>query len=460
MVGSPDGSYCRRRPYLTGVAGLLTGLAGCTGTDGLPTRGTTNTASDRRTATTTTEQSGSDDRKTLYVSPDGDADATGARDDPLGSIQTAFERARPGVTVHALAGEYREAVRTVRSGTADAPITLTGPREAVFRGNPDADHAFGLHIEHSHVHLRGMTFDGFHDPANPDSSEAYITSLITARHTPRSPDGYHRNLVIKPDAIGNSLRAAVHVMYSEQVEIGEFEVVGPAGLAMLEFGDDRNHNGEIVYVGTAPGDLAHSGTSSNFDGEPDRTNNVHVHHIDNSAGHPHAELVDIKPGSHDVLVEYCTDGGGGAEYTLPGAPPTSESVIHVGGRKNTIRWNVVANSNGQGVQVQAWGAAHPDRYREQQGTTYPDSLVDQGRENSIYGNRITGSRGLGIQYPFVYTDDGETELVEGYGPDAQAVVCGNDIESEAHGTPEKSCSDSVPTTDRIGRLGGDSPWSG
>ena len=85
------------------------------------------------------------------------------------------------------------------------------------------------------------------------------------------------------------------------MEIGEFNVIGPAGLQYL-LGSQQGWFGEIVYLGTFLGDM------HRYDGIGiDQPNGIHGHQIDNSAGHPHSELVDAKLRTHDRTIEYCTD---------------------------------------------------------------------------------------------------------------------------------------------------------
>lgn len=71
-------------------------------------------------------------RSDLYVSPAGQSGASGARDAPLASVQEALDRAAPGTTVHLAPGVYRQRVRFKEGGTAGFPVTLEGPRDAVF----------------------------------------------------------------------------------------------------------------------------------------------------------------------------------------------------------------------------------------------------------------------------------------------------------------------------------------
>lgn len=396
-------------------------------------------------------------RRTLhYVDPDGSDDNPGTESDPLATIQRALERARPGDTIQVLPGKYkpRGGVQTVRAGTADEPITITGPPDAVF--NADGPFEFN----HSHVHLTGLTFDGLYDPTNPQDPDSYSWALLEVNetfheriksgdHRPESVDeeNYLRNIVVKPHAVGNCLADFIKVHWSKNVEIGEFEVIGPAGVKYL-YGDASGHNGEVVYLGN----------SADKGWPTDETSDVHVHHIDNSKGYPHAELVDVKSGCHDVLIEYCTDGGGAGAFVLDGHDPTDETAFALSGRDITLRWNVVENSNGQAVEVGTWGVVHPDDFERQKGVPFPDELLDSGRANSIYGNRFTDAAGLAVQYPIVYPDDGEPSIAEEYGPDDQAHVCGNVVDGPTHGTPDTECPTEIPEAETIGHLGGDSPW--
>ncbi|MEU1226080.1 hypothetical protein [Streptomyces sp. NPDC005828] len=98
-------------------------------------------------------------------------------------LQSALAGARPGRTVRLAAGEYRGAFVTQRAGTASAPITLTGPPDAVLVNDGPSgtapscptpgggwDSGYGLWLiaaEHIDIKegtsngvIRGNTFDG------------------------------------------------------------------------------------------------------------------------------------------------------------------------------------------------------------------------------------------------------------------------------------------------------------
>lgn len=425
------------------------------------------------TATADGQPGGSDRRSpahrdTIFVGPDGSRGASGARDDPVASIQEGFERAGPGQTVHALPGRYHERVETVRPGEPGEPIVLTGPPEAVFVGGDETLRPEPLKILHSHVHVLGLTFDGLQDPDHPErvskdapGGSSYAGGNVQVNPFARGGEdafpGYVRDVKVKPHAVGNVLGAMINVFFAHDVEIGEFQVIGPGGVQHLK-GDREGHNGEVVYLGTPPDKFGGSGTDVSG-ATVDESSGIHVHHVDNSQGHPHAELVDVKAGCTDVSIEYCTDLGGAGRYVLPGHDSTAETAFHLGGSDTTLRWNVVEDSHGQAVEVGSWGATHPERFEELKGFPFPEAAFDSGRNNAIYGNRFSGNAGMTIRYPIVYPEDGPSHVAEGYGPDAQRVVCGNEFDGETHGEPGASCPDSVPQAETIGHLGGDSPWA-
>jgi hypothetical protein len=82
---------------------------------------------------------------------------TGTKQTPFGTIQAALLVAQPGDVVLVRTGTYTEAIRTVRHGSAGAPITLraddaSGPVVITIRGTV-------LQIDHSFVVVEKMTFD-------------------------------------------------------------------------------------------------------------------------------------------------------------------------------------------------------------------------------------------------------------------------------------------------------------
>lgn len=443
----------RRVLNLLGTVGAIN-VAGCVTGQSAPD--SSRTSSDRESSTPTTDTTLTQDQaEPIYVAPeDGDSGGRGTRNDPFHTISKGFEVAEPGETIVAMPGRYTQGAETVRPGEPENPITLTGPPEAVFVGGNSPSGWPGLAIRHSHIHLTGLTFDGLQDAENRASVESYSpwNIVIVPYRPPKANAGRPRTITdvtITPHGVGNVLGNCIHLFHCESIEIGEFEVIGPAGIKHLH-GDVQGHHGEIIYIGTPPGRW-----DKLWNGYPDRPRNIHIHHIQNSTGFQHTELVDAKAGSSNVLIEYCTDTGGSGAYKLhEDKPPSDEAAFGLRGANLTLRWCVIENGHGAGVHI---GNAS---FRKDDGK--PDTHVDldrfdldylPGTENSVYGNRILDNTGLAVAFQSIRHDADFDN-----GPGVQEVICGNTVNGETMGDPTKSCPESIPAGDGIGHLGGESPW--
>lgn len=85
--------------------------------------------------------------ETYRVSPDGTSDYY---------ISRALDLAQPGDTVFLEDGNYtghwdQGAIRTVRDGTEDMPITIEGSANAVIKGSMSGR---AVHVLHNYIHLR------------------------------------------------------------------------------------------------------------------------------------------------------------------------------------------------------------------------------------------------------------------------------------------------------------------
>jgi hypothetical protein len=241
-------------------------------------------------------------------------------------------------------------------------------------------------------------------------------------------------VVIAPYAIGNSQEALINTARLKNCEFGPFKVIGPAGVEYL-YGDEKSHVGEIIYLGN-PLQVYEDRADGYFWDDYDNTRNIHIHHIDNSEGYHHAEMVDCKDGTENVTIEYCTDGGGSQNND----EITPKSIL-MRGHNCTVRWNRLANGFGNGIQA----------YKPGQPQLFPEFGFDEevlnriATDNEFYGNEIYDFEGLAIAL------DDETR-------DAQRHICGNEIRGETNGDPEKVCPEELPEGDGIGHTGGDSPW--
>jgi hypothetical protein len=418
------GALSRRRVLAVLSAAGGTVVAGCN--------------SERSTETQTTSE-------TIHVATDGDDSNPGTEDNPMESIRTAVSEAGPGQTVYVHPGEYFEFVEFRNDGEPDAPITLTGPPDAVLKPPTDVDYGC-IGVGANHIHITGLTITGLYNPEEPKNAESYTPGhLVTLNTWAEDNDDYLEGLVVSPHAIGNAGGALINSVMLKNCEIGGFEVVGPAGAAWLFDDEEGGHYGEFVYLGTA----VDNRTERGYD-EYDRTRNIYVHHINNSAGHPHAELVDIKEGASNVTVEYCTDAGG-----VQSEDSYTSSSITLGGYDCTIRWNVIQNAFGQGIEVGPWGyLSNPEEFLGEPVTDFDYKL---GKENAIYGNVFTGNKTDAIDFIRESWQPWEENNPQ---PGDQRALCGNLYDGYSDVSPSASCSTALPSSDGVGHLGGESPWNG
>jgi hypothetical protein len=397
---------------------------------------TSEAATETEETTTEAEETPTEELATIYVAPDGDDENAGTEDNPMATIQAALESVQPGQTIHLKPGEYPGPVLTETSGEADDPITITGSKDAVITPSEEAeeDHWNPIVLQHSHYRLTGITIDGLQNPDAPEEVDSYVTRLLKVSPEPESSE-YVEDVVVAPHGIGNSQTQLINVIRAKDCEFGPFEIIGPAGVEYLH-GDKESHQGEVLYLGT-PLQTYADGADGYFWDEYDESRNIRVHHIDNSDAYHHSEIVDCKDGTRNVTIEYCTDAGGSKNNE-----PFSIQSIHMRGHDCTVRWNRLADGAGNGIEVYKPGS--DELYPE---FGFDEAVVDRiATDNEIYGNEIHGFEKKAIAF------DEETA-------DAQQHVCGNDIEGETSGTPEKECPDSLPEGDAVGHTGGESPYS-
>lgn len=329
-------------------------------------------------------------------------------DETFDSIQQALDEAAPGDTVIVPPGRYRERVTTTRSGTADDPITITGPESATLCGAPNKYSI--MRIYHSHIHLTGLTVDGLQTPDKPDQLSSYVEGqLIQTRPSPSS-DEYLQDIAFRSLQIGHSRESLIGLERTVGAEIGPCTITGHAGADYL-LGDAESRNGELFYVGTSHSNL---GTSWHPWTALDETRDVRIHHIDNSAGHAHAMAVDMKEGTRNITAEYITDRNAG-HVGIDATPGSVSFKSH----NSTVRWCDFAE-----MPVAA---------------EFAPALSDQ----EVYGNDLYGCRIHDVdEEPIAVTSD-QTSL------DEQGTLCGNRIEG-ADGYQPTVCPAEIPTSETVG----------
>ena len=445
MNSEPSSGRPNRRTLLATIGALGTGgLAGCSGDGGesepndggesepSETPAATSPVTETAEATRTPENTGNSTPAghDYYVSNDGSDDAPGTRDAPLATIAAAVNQVTAGESIYVQSGEYQEYLQVRASGTADQPIEITGPADAVLRRQENRKVA--MIIGGDHVHVTGLSITGVSDPSRRKDPEAYADAPLVLVTAKPPIEEYNRGAVIAPHRIGYSGAQLVKFRFCREAEAGPFRVSGRAGAAWQLTGSGHP-SGEIVYVGTSPSTIEKTPEVNKWD----NTRNVRVHHVDNSAGHPHGQLVDIKPGTENVTVEYCTDGGGSHNNK-----DWAARSVAVRGHAATVRWNRLQDGADTGIGL---GSNHNND---------PENELQEraGEDNEIYGNEITGFGGKAIAFPWTFDGPGQA-------PEDQAILCGNEFDGPVDGTPGRECGPDISETDEIGHVGGDSPWA-
>lgn len=377
------------------------------------------------------------ERDVYHVAADGSDWHDGSEAAPLATLLEGLVRAAPGATVEVGPGEYRHRVRTIRDGTEDNPITITGSANATVRVPEGAD---AFWIKNSHIRIRGITIDGLVDPERPDVVESYSEGALVQTRPPSTHDDYLRDIVIAPAGIGNAQRSLMVCQRTTDLEIGPLQIIGLAG-AEYTVGDLESHVGEFVYLGQPPRVIEgreheeYNWSEYPWQGELDQTRNVHIHHIDNSEGHDHSQLVNTKTGTRDVLIEYCTDAGG--SYNTEDWNKCAD--VRFQSYDATIRWCILRDGDEHAIQI---GDPHRKWLNEQDDPEIAPETSGTG--HSIYGNTIE--------------EFGEKALQIDTTAEEQDVLCGNDVTGEADADLGDKCSGDVPEGDGRGHLGGESPW--
>lgn len=313
---------------------------------------------------------------TYYVSPLGNDSASGlSSGEPLRTIQRGVDLAGPGDTVALAAGEYREDIVSRRAGVSGAPITITGPAEAVVRGggNPRV-----VEVNHSYVTMNGFTVDGLF--GSPTSKAGYRDKLVyvLGKEALVGLAGVKVTNMNIRNAGGECVRFRYYI---HDAEIAG-NTIGPCGIFDFKF-NDGGKNGEGIYLGTA---VDQWGDGKNPESGPDKTTRVTVHH--NTFNTQGNECVDIKEGATGNIVEH---------NTCRGQKDTESGGFDSRGDANVFRYNSVEGSAGAGVRL--GGHTVAGRTYGVMNDVYENTLVDNAAggirfqvtpQGKICGNTITG----------------------------------------------------------------------
>jgi hypothetical protein len=297
---------------------------------------------------------------TYHVAPGGnDRNEGTSKGESLETIQEALERAKPGDRVLLAAGRYMQDVDSVRSGTADSPITIEGPEDAIVQGSGEAR---VFEITHSYIQLLGFTLDGKVGGGKDEGDYRDKLLYVQGTGTHRGPEG----LVIRGmnflNAGGECLRLRYFVRKAD-VGYNRFE---NCGVHDFKFGGAKN--GEAIYLGTSSTQWR-DGKNPTGDADVSQYNRIH-HNTFNTQGN---ECVDIKEGAINNVVEYnyCT-----------GQKDSSSAGFDSRSDRNIFRYNVAVGNKGAGVRI---GGHEVDGH-----------LFGEG--NDVYGNWLQDNAAGSIKF--------------------------------------------------------------
>ena len=207
-------------------------------------------------------------------------------------LQAALAAAVPGRTIRLAAGVYRGSFAITRPGTAAAPVTLTGPADAVLVNDgpsgagpgcpvptPGWDPGYGLWLHDApHWNLVGFTVRESKKGIVADNSHHTVIDRVHVHHVDEE---------------------AVHFRRSSADSVLRDSTISHTGLAQPGYG-------EAVYIGSAASNWACHGNS----GGVDRSDRVRV--LGNRVGPGvTAEHVDVKEGTFDGVIRGNTFDGTG-----------------------------------------------------------------------------------------------------------------------------------------------------
>ena len=286
--------------------------------------------------------------------------------DTVAEIRSALVTARPGDVIRIADGEYSFRPRLVAtaSGSAAAPITLRGSRQAVLRtANPSGD--YGLHITGDYWRIEGLTV-------------AHATKGIVL-------DG-SVGTVIDGVEVFDIGAEAVHFRTCSSDGVLRNSFIHDVGKVSPQYG-------EGVYVGSANSNWAQFQCTDRLEGQAVGDNSERVLIEDNQFQDVTAEGADLKEGTDSGILRRNTfrrTGTSGAN--------SADSAVDAKGNNWIIEGNVVSETDS------AWlhdGVAQPSAFLD--GYQSHSVYAGYGTGNVFRGNQVIGAiPGFGIGlYPLL-----------------------------------------------------------
>lgn len=229
-----------------------------------------------------------------------------------GQLSSALNKAVPGETIELAAGTYTGEFSPTISGTAAAPITLTGPPSAVLSGY-NVDSGYAVHLEASYWDLSGFSVTTAQKGVVLDGADHDVL------------DGLH---------VGDIGDEGIHLRSFSSDDVVENSTVTDTGQYEAGYG-------EGIYVGSAESNW---GTYSG--GAPDTSNDDVIEGNTLGPGIT-AENIDAKEGTTGGTIE-------GNSFNATGEAGANSAVawVDVKGNDYTVTGNTGTDAYQQGVLVE------------------------------------------------------------------------------------------------------------
>jgi hypothetical protein len=282
-------------------------------------------------------------------------------------LQKALAAAKPGALIRLAPGRYAGHFTLATAGTADAPITVCGPREAVLdgggAGKDDAGaggDGYTLHLDRAdHVRVAGFTVQGGQKGVMVDATSHAVLDGLLVTH------------------VGEE---AVHLRRGSSANTVRGVVIRDTGLRTAKFG-------EGVYIGSAK-----SNWCTYSDCQPDRSDGNVIE--GNDIAGTTAESVDIKEG---------TTGGVLRSNTFSGSGMTAaDAWVNVKGNE----WQIVGNTGDDAPQdgfqthriLDGWGARNTfaDNRAAVKGPGYGINVTKDDDDNRVACSNTVEAAGKGL----------------------------------------------------------------
>lgn len=296
-------------------------------------------------------------KRTLIVFPESGDESNNTFMADFSTIQKAMDYAQPGDIILLMPGEYFQDVYTVRSGLSGNPIRIMGLPGAIVKG---AGKTSVFDIRHSYIELSHFSIDGlFSDPGQATSFRkklVYIKGLVNKGVT---------GVKLLFMEIKNARDECIRIKYQAVKNEVAYSRISYCGVEDYIFSDGKgNRNGEGIYIGTAPEQIAEGKNPTN---EVDHSDYNWVHHnVIESHG---SECIDVKEGSRFNLIEFNS-----CKYQKD----LNVGGISIRGTNNTIRHNYVVSNLGAGIRLG--------------GDTFMDGI-----NNDVYGNYLKDNQNSGLK---------------------------------------------------------------